>query len=475
MTAIGSAGADSAKRPGNPAEESFPLLPDPDAAWAAADPWASIESLVRGLCTLRIPDLDGDTALHALEQTHRLEAWAAALKARLIDRIHTTALDSVPPDMKAAEELAHIDAVTETACALRLPERTTQALFHHSHDLTHNFPATLNALTNGTIDYPKALTILNEAAGLPPQDLPRYETELLATAADQTRPRLAARARRLRETLHPAATAVRRTLAEADRALTLDPAPDGMAWLNAYLPAETAHAIYNTATSTARTLQHPTEPRTLTQLRADTFAAAALGHTGPGATNTTGAASTTATGTGGKPTTAAAGIPRPAAQILVTVPLFTLLGLDETPADLDGYGPIPADTARTLAAEAPTLTRLITHPVTGALLTPDRTRYTVTTGIRTYLQVRDGTCRFPGCNRQARYTDLDHTQPWARGGKTNPNNLAHLCPRHHRLKHQTAWQLTHPANGTLHWLSPKKRTYTTQPQPPPTPTWPFTA
>ena len=37
----------------------------------------------------------------------------------------------------------------------------------------------------------------------------------------------------------------------------------------------------------------------------------------------------------------------------VTVPVLTLLGLDEAPAELDGYGPIDPDTARALAAQAP--------------------------------------------------------------------------------------------------------------------------
>ena len=53
-------------------------------------------------------------------------------------------------------------------------------------------------------------------------------------------------------------------------------------------------------------------------------------------------------------------------RINVTVPVLTLLGLDDEPADLEGYGPIDADTARRLAAHAPSMRRILVHPETGA-------------------------------------------------------------------------------------------------------------
>lgn len=60
---------------------------------------------------------------------------------------------------------------------------------------------------------------------------------------------------------------------------------------------------------------------------------------------------------------------RPPARINVTVALPTLLGLDDDPADLTGYGAIPAHVARDLAAHPDsTLRRLVVDPTTGALL-----------------------------------------------------------------------------------------------------------
>nr|WP_314192808.1 hypothetical protein [uncultured Arthrobacter sp.] len=61
------------------------------------------------------------------------------------------------------------------------------------------------------------------------------------------------------------------------------------------------------------------------------------------------------------------GVPSPVAQVLVTVPALSLLGLTEEPAMLDGYGPIPPSMARVLVAEgAPSFRRVLTDPRDGA-------------------------------------------------------------------------------------------------------------
>jgi len=88
-----------------------------------------------------------------------------------------------------------------------------------------------------------------------------------------------------------------------------------------------------------------------------------------------------------------------------------------------------------------------------------RTR-TVPTAVRRALVVRDGGCRFPGCDRPPAWTDAHHITHWANGGATALANLILLCRRHHRLLHH-GWTLT----GT-----PTKPTFTrpdgtTLPQP----------
>jgi hypothetical protein len=147
-------------------------------------------------------------------------------------------------------------------------------------------------------------------------------------------------------------------------------------------------------------------------------------------------------------------------RVFVTVPVLTLLGHGDVPAELDGYGPIDPDTARALAAGAPTFTRLLTHPETGSVLSVGRDSYAVPADLRRHLAVRDETCRFPGCGRRTSGCDVDHVVAFTDGGSTDADNLIHLCRHHHRLKHETSWRVE-LVDGATTWTSPTGRTHTT--------------
>ena len=151
------------------------------------------------------------------------------------------------------------------------------------------------------------------------------------------------------------------------------------------------------------------------------------------------------------------------ATVVLTVPALSLLGHSDEPAVLEGHGPIDIETARELAAGAPSFIRVLTDPHTGAVLSVGRRRYQVPADLRTALEVRDVTCRFPGCSRRAARCDLDHSTAWAAGGATAADNLAHLCRRHHRLKHTARWRLRQEPGGVLVWLTPSGREYRDEP------------
>ncbi|MHA7156357.1 HNH endonuclease signature motif containing protein, partial [Arthrobacter sp. TMN-50] len=136
--------------------------------------------------------------------------------------------------------------------------------------------------------------------------------------------------------------------------------------------------------------------------------------------------------------------------------------------------PIDPETARKLAGHASSFTRILTHPYTGARLGADAGTYRVPKDLQDAVRVRDGTCRHPGCNRLAVFCELDHTTPWARGGKTSYGNLACLCKRHHMFKTEGYWHYTQPEPGTIIAISPTGETYLTKPNPPPTPPPPET-
>jgi hypothetical protein len=152
---------------------------------------------------------------------------------------------------------------------------------------------------------------------------------------------------------------------------------------------------------------------------------------------------------------------RPAIQ--VTVQLSTLLGCDNQPAHLDGYGPITAGMARRLASdESGTWRRLVTDD-TGQLLDYGRKTYRPPGNLTDHVIARDRSCTFLGCRRAARLCDLDHTEAWTDGGDTNSNNVAALCARHHNAKHHAGWQVKHRQDGTRTWTSPTGHRYLVPP------------
>jgi len=146
----------------------------------------------------------------------------------------------------------------------------------------------------------------------------------------------------------------------------------------------------------------------------------------------------------------------------VTIDLPTLLGLQNNPGELVGYGPIPAPVARALAADA-TWHRLVTDPVTGHLLDYGRTTYTPPQPLRDYLIARDQHCVHHHCHRAAQFCQIDHIKPWNQGGTTAAHNNALPCTRHHHLKTRCGWTYVLNPDGTTTWTTPTGHTYTNDP------------
>ncbi len=90
-------------------------------------------------------------------------------------------------------------------------------------------------------------------------------------------------------------------------------------------------------------------------------------------------------------------LPRPA--IHITVSADTLLGLDDQPAHLTGYGAITAETARRLAADRSGTWRSLTDPDTGQLLDISERHYRLPQWLRDFVNARDDTCAFPTCSQ----------------------------------------------------------------------------
>ena len=67
------------------------------------------------------------------------------------------------------------------------------------------------------------------------------------------------------------------------------------------------------------------------------------------------------------------------------------------------------------------------------ILDVGRSRRTVTPEMRLALSVRDGGCRFPGCDAPDEVSEAHHISPWWASGATAIYNLVLLCPHHHAL------------------------------------------
>jgi hypothetical protein len=162
---------------------------------------------------------------------------------------------------------------------------------------------------------------------------------------------------------------------------------------------------------------------------------------------------------------------RPGAEVRLTIAASTLLGLDDAPADLDGYGPIDAVRARALA-DGGIWRRIVTDPTTGQVLDVGRQRYRPPAALDELVRTRDGTCAAPGCTVPACGCDLDHTeeyhpQPGADPdtplGRTDADNLGPLCHRHHRLKTDGGFRLRQIQPGLFEWITPTGHRYLTRP------------
>ncbi|CAN7516995.1 DUF222 domain-containing protein [Arthrobacter sp. LjRoot78] len=403
---------------------------------------------------------EGDACLDGLAVVAGLEARMAALKVHFAAGYAHAAAAVAAPAVSPQGRTAHAMAATaEVACALTVSERSAAALLAESATLTTGLPLTLSALRSGSISWQHARVMCDETSGLDPAAAAVLEAHFLdpdapfaarGCPAGQLVPgRFRVKARSWRERHHPVSIEARHRKGVTDRRLELVPDRDGMAWLSAYVAADVAAAAWSRATAAARALQGPAESRTLTQLRADVAADWLIAGV-------------------------AEGTPSPRAQVLVTVPVFSLLGTGEEPAMLDGYGPIPPSMARRLVGDgAGSFLRVLTDPRSGAPLEIGRTSYPVPKAMRQWLRLRDGRCPFPGCSNHSLDNEADHLLAWSDGGGTGITNLGQPCLKHHRLKHTTAWR---PVNATRDqppaWISPAGRSYPSEHQDWEPPHWP---
>lgn len=152
------------------------------------------------------------------------------------------------------------------------------------------------------------------------------------------------------------------------------------------------------------------------------------------------------------------------ATVVITVPMTTLLGLDDRPGTIAGQ-PLPADLARTVAASSTTWYRMLTDPATGRVLDDVALKYEPDRATRLSVLGAWQTCTLPGCSRPAHECEIDHGVPFdhaqpARGGRTEPANLHPLCPSHHQAKTEGRIRMRRTGRDQIEWLLPLGTTAT---------------
>ncbi|PPF19184.1 MULTISPECIES: HNH endonuclease signature motif containing protein [unclassified Rathayibacter] len=354
-------------------------------------------------------------------------------------------------DSKDATDLVERSIRAEFAVALGVSERTAARELLHASLLMEELPRTRSALADARMRWEAGQLICSVAATLPAAARAAYDDRAVDLAETLTPGQLRHALARVREELHDEPLVERHARAREDRRVWMTAGIDGMATVCAHVPAPEAVGALARLDRIARDLRDGAEGdrdlRTLAQLRADAWADL-LCHGDVAGTTPEGAA---APSTGLR------------AEVRVTVAASTAAGDDEAAAELDGYGPIPAEAVRALIDDDAAFTPVLTDEETGAVVSVGRRHRLPPPRMRLLVRLRDQTCRFPGCTRPASSTETDHSVEWRNGGETTPDNLASLCVAHHHVRHGDRWTyLLHP-DGTADWTTPTGRRVTTRP------------
>src|SRR5674476_908699 len=257
---VGAAAWAAAARAGGTRRRSADPRPD----WADAHPLAvSLDGarpgpeLAATLVALEPAEVDDAALVEAIAAWERLVSWATARQAHAVN------------ELRRRREGQRREAFVGDEIAARLG--TTRA-GGESKVLTasslERLPEVSDALERGDIDHLKARVICDEVLPLDDAEAHRVAAAVLLRASVLTGPQLRSRIRRMELAQNPAAAEERHRAAVADRFVDLQPARDGMAWLNAYLPADQGVAVYTSLTALADAAA-PDDPRPVAARRAD--------------------------------------------------------------------------------------------------------------------------------------------------------------------------------------------------------------
>ena len=429
-----------------------------------------------------VPELDVER-IELIAELERVKAAAAAAQARLAGAMADDATARATTRDGKAQAVRSVAG--QLGLARRISPTRAASMLGLARMLCADLPCTLHALASGEISEWRATLIARETAALTPTGRRTVDSALSGRVGQLGDRALAREARRLADHTDPSSIARRVKQAEADRRVTVTPAPGpagcALARLTATMPVAQAVAIYAGLRAQAETLRGQGDPRGLGQLMSDQLftrltgtgttaasdrgTAVAATSTGPGPGGAGGTAlwdrATASAGGAADADTVGATQGGLAIEIGLVMSERTLFRGGTDPALLTdpqgrAYATVPAILARRLAREADRawLTRLYAHPTSGELVAMDSKRRTFTGRLRQLLVWRDQTCRTPWCDAPIRHAD--HVRAWAANGPTDLRNGAGLCEACNYRKQAPGWHtdiITPPGTGQIIQIS----------------------
>jgi hypothetical protein len=368
---------------------------------------------------LDVGSADDDVSLAAIKTLDGVIARAQAMQLQCIQRFVEQRFGD-----------AHY-AAGEIAMELTWTRRHTERQVGLAHQLTQGLPETLARMRAGEINRDKASALAELTETLDDDARRKVEEKVVAKAGKRSTRWLRDTARREILRVDPEAAERRRAQRKKERRMEKYPSDDGMSWLSFYLPAEKAEAIYRRVNAIAKGARTREDPRSMDEMRADVAMGLLLG-----------ASSNVTT------------------RIEVRVDATTLMGHDDKPGTLSGYGPVSAGHARELAgSEDSDWYRVLTDPVTGIVVDYGRIRYRPTIPLREIVNARDQRCCALDCYVPASQSEFDHTIPFRDPqGKTAYDSTGPACSFHNKLK-ELGWTVRQLRPGHFVWVSPAGRMY----------------
>jgi len=370
---------------------------------------------------------------------------------------------------KSESKYSNVDDANreEVGAALRMSGNTAQYRIDVARTLTAHLPETCNALATGEISAAHATAIARESAniiasGASVEMIQKLESGAIAHAEFHTPAQVTNQLRSAIAKLAPEEFAEAARSAHDSRRVSYFPERDGMATIVAFLPAADAQTVLLAIDKLARissgevrdSNRDANKMARFTKLASDFADLRPLHSLDAFRADALTQFASTYLATSGETNLKH----RRPITLNLTLDLPTLLGFENNPGQLTGYGPIPAEIARELAADAK-WRKFITHPENGNLLDYGRESYDPPQILKDFLLARDRTCRFPGCRAPGHLADIDHAIAWDKGGETNTENMGLLCRRHHRMKTHGDWKLESFPDGSCKWISPAGKEY----------------